>query len=62
MCAKCQTVWVKKGQSEGKFTTYRFSKQELCTGCQDMAVEMINTGKTEGVCPKCGETLRACTM
>ena len=60
MCPKCQTVWVKKTRYLGKVTAYSYDRKDVCPGCQDMAIHMINTGMTEGKCPTCGETLKSC--
>lgn len=58
MCAACQAVWLKTATEPGKLSTYWFARKDICRGCQDMAIEMIHTGKPYGVCAKCGETLR----
>lgn len=62
MCSKCQAVWVRKSQNTGKFTSYWYEKKDPCGGCQDMAMEMVSTGKAEGHCAKCGDGLKACAL
>ncbi len=61
MGSKSQEVWVKKPGYMGKFTAYSVEKAGLCSSCQNMAVNMINMGKTSEKCPKCGNELTACT-
>lgn len=60
MCGKCEAVWVKTSKPVGKTTVYSNEKKDMCSGCQDMAMDMMNTGKTTGKCAKCSEKLKAC--
>lgn len=61
MCTKCQAVWVKRSRDLDKRTVYWMEKKEACSGCHDMAMDMLNTGKKEGKCAKCGDELKTCT-
>lgn len=61
-CPKCQAVWVRNALNGGRGTTYHSEKKVVCSSCQDMAMDMMKTGKTAGKCPKCDDELTACKM
>ncbi len=57
MCPTCQAVWLKTATEPGKLSIYWYARKEICSGCQDKAIEMINTGKISGTCAHCGDAL-----
>lgn len=61
MCRTCKAVWLKTPREAGQFSTYWYTSKEVCRGCQNLALEMIHTGKTAGKCAQCGDALKSCT-
>ena len=60
MCAKCQTVWVRRAHTINKTTTYRNEKSMQCPDCDLAVVNFFKTGKFEHTCKTCGDSMKAC--
>lgn len=64
-CTHCQAVWVAApvaGGKPGAVMLYSGKHRRACTYCQKMAANYLATGKLEGKCPRCGLSMRQCTV
>jgi hypothetical protein len=65
MCTGCQSVWVASNAPAGKpgmFTMGPTHQHRACPYCSEMARKYLSTGEMVGTCPKCGKSMRACTV
>ena len=62
MCAKCQTVWVRRAEHINKVTVYHNEQVMECPDCRSAALNFLTTGKWKHSCKTCGDNLSACAL
>lgn len=60
LCAKCQTVWVRRSREYGKATIYRNEQVMACPDCKSAVANFFATGKWRHTCTACGDQLSKC--